>query len=334
MNHNGLTEAYLSNIATLLSDPEYLNSPRGFASRENVGVSFSIADPRRRLVPSAVRRSNIVFNLAEALWYFSGRSDLEYMTYYAPGIRRFVMGAEALTGTAYGPRMFNFGSTGLDQWASVADLLREDPDTKRAVLQIYQPEELVVQGNPDVACTIALQFLARNNCLNMVSYMRANDAYRGIVSDIFSFTFLQELMARELGLELGRYTHMVGSLHLYEPDVSPAQRLISVSRGDQALSDRMPVMPLGDQRPHIARLMQIEEDLRVDAIRIGASQLNALDLPEYWRQVVAILEFYRRRQYGATVNDDLLDYLHPLYRHMLMNRFPIFSTSPHVKVSA
>lgn len=70
--------------------------------------------------------------------------------------------------------------------------------------------------------------------------------------------------------------------------------------------------------------MQIEEDLRVDAIRIGTSQLNALDLPEYWRQVVAILEFYRRRQYGAIVNDDLLDYLHPLYRYMLMNRFPIF----------
>ncbi|MGW1729050.1 thymidylate synthase [Streptomyces sp. NPDC002306] len=335
MKHNGLAEAYLSNLESLLSDPEYRNSPRGFASQEHVGVSFSIEDPRRRLISAAIRRSNLVFNLAEALWYFSGSDSLEYMAYYAPGIRRFVMGAEVLTGTAYGPRIFDFGGCNLDQWSSVASTLRDDPDSKRAVIQIYQPEELTVPGNPDVACTIALQFLARNGRLNLVSYMRANDAYRGIVSDIFSFTFLQELMARELGLELGRYTHMVGSLHLYEPDLGPAQRIIAALRDAQAPGDCMSVMPMGDQRPHVERVMQIEKSLRTDAIRLGISDFKALELPEYWRQVVAIFELYRRSRYGASMDDDeLVDELDPLYRYMLVNRFPDLSSSFHAKAAA
>ncbi|MFF3062390.1 thymidylate synthase [Streptomyces sp. NPDC057909] len=332
VRYAGITEAYVSRLDGLLRDPEYLNSPRGFASQEHIGVSFSIDDPRRRLIPMEIRRSNLVFNVAEVLWYFSGRDDLEYMSYYAPGIRRFVMGADALTGTAYGPRIFNFGSSGLDQWESVAETLRDDADTKRAVIQIYRPEELTVPGNPDVACTIGLQFLARDGRLNLVGYMRANDAYRGMASDIFSFTFLQELMARKLGLELGRYTHMVGSLHLYEPDLGPARRLVAAPRGGNSPDDRMPAMPSGDQRPHVERVMQIEEGLRTDAVRLGVSEIRTLGLPEYWRQIVAVFELYRRCKHRTRADDDgLLDELHPLYRHLMANRFPELSSTPRIK---
>ncbi|MFJ9752874.1 thymidylate synthase [Streptomyces chartreusis] len=286
------------------------------------------------MISLEIRRSNLVFNLAEALWYFSGRGDLEYISYYAPGIRRFVLGSDALTGTAYGPRIFTFGPSRLDQWASVVETLREDPDTKRAVVQIYRPEELTVPGNPDVACTIGLQFLARNDRLNLVTYMRANDAYRGIASDIFSFTFLQELMARELGLEVGRYTHMVGSLHLYEPDVGPARRLVASPHDQGATRDRMPDMPSGDQRPYVKRVMQIEEGLREDAVRLGVSEIMTLDLPEYWRQVVAVFELYRRCKHHTCADDDgLLGELYPLYRHLMVNRFPKLSSDPQAKAA-
>ncbi len=334
MKHTGLTEAYLCNLDNLLSEAEYRNAPRGFASQENLGVSFSIEDPRRRLVPTKVRRSNIVFNFAEVLWYFAGREDLEYMSYYAPGISRFVNGAGVLTGTAYGPKIFDFGDTRLDQWASTALTLRQDSDTKRAVIQIYQPEELTVPGNPDVSCTLGLQFLARDGHLHLVSYMRANDAYRGMLSDIFSFTFLQELMARELGLELGRYTHMVGSLHLYEPDVRSAQRLLAACDGTEAEEDRMPPMPTGDQRPYVERVMWFEQRLRTDSVRLGISGIAALDLPEYWRQVVTLFELYRRYRYGTHAPEDaLVDELNPLYRTMLINRFPNLLPTSHAKAA-
>ena len=39
------------------------------------------------LVP--VRRLNIVFNFAAALWYVSGRDNLDFIAYYAPSMRRY-----------------------------------------------------------------------------------------------------------------------------------------------------------------------------------------------------------------------------------------------------
>ena len=46
--------------------------------------------------------------------------------------------------------------------------------------------------------------------------MRSNDLWTGFPYDVFQFTAMQILMSMELGLELGSYTHIAGSLHLYE----------------------------------------------------------------------------------------------------------------------
>jgi thymidylate synthase len=45
--------------------------------------------------------------------------------------------------------------------------------------------------------------------------MRSNDLLWGFPYDINGFCFIQEFLASVLGLELGTYTHIVGSLHLY-----------------------------------------------------------------------------------------------------------------------
>ena len=63
-----------------------------------------------------------------------------------------------------------------------------------------------------------MQFLVRRGSLHMVVHMRSNDAFLGLSHDIFAFTFIQELVARSLGLKLGTYKHMVGSLHIYDVD--------------------------------------------------------------------------------------------------------------------
>jgi len=332
----GLVDAYLCQLDELLRRPRFHNAPRGFASSELIGVSYVIGDPRRRVVPIPVRQSNIVFNFAEALWYYAGRDDLSYLSYYAPGIARFVSGATCLTGTAYGPRIFRFGASALDQWASVVRTLAGDPDSKRAVIQIFRPEELLIPGNPDVACTLALQFLVRDGALHLVGFMRANDAYRGMVSDVFSFTFLQELLARQLDLRLGSYTHMVGSLHLYEPDAEAARRVLAAAGRPAQRRDRMPAMPDGDPRPFVDRVMRIEEGLRADTRRVTTAELARLELPDYWRQVVILFELHRQVRYGAPAAgaEDLLDALVPLYRHMMLNRFPALATKRAAEVVA
>lgn len=53
------------------------------------------------------RKTNIVFNFAEALWYLSGKNDLDFIEYYASNMRKYSMDGKCLTGTAYGKKYFN-----------------------------------------------------------------------------------------------------------------------------------------------------------------------------------------------------------------------------------
>ena len=52
--------------------------------------------------------------------------------------------------------------------------------------------------------------------------MRSNDLWLGFPYDVFQFTCLQVRMAMELGLDIGTYTHIAGSLHLYARDFEKA----------------------------------------------------------------------------------------------------------------
>lgn len=291
-------DAYLHHLRLVNDEPEFENAPRGMPSREVLGVAFRIADPVQRLVLTPARRTNVIFNYAEALWYLSGRRDLEFITYYAPSIAKYSADGLTLAGTAYGPRIFRYGADRVDQWANVVQLLHDDPDSKRAVFQIYDANELAVPGNIDVACTLALQFLLRDGRLHAVAFMRANDAFRGIVSDVFSFTLIQEVLARQLGVDVGSYTHMVGSFHLYEQDRDWAREVLADCSVDVD-HKRVPEMPAGDNWSAIRCVLEYEEQLRRNQIQLDGAAIASLALPSYWQWVVALLELQRRRRHDV-----------------------------------
>ena len=48
--------------------------------------------------------------------------------------------------------------------------------------------------------------------------MRSNDIWTGFPYDVFSFTAFQTMLAFKLNVGIGEYTHIAGSLHLYERD--------------------------------------------------------------------------------------------------------------------
>jgi thymidylate synthase len=311
-------QAYLAQLRRVRDDPEFRNAPRGFQSREILGVGYRLTDPRERIIRTPSRRTNIVFNFAEALWYLSGTNSLDLIEFYAPSMRRYSADGRTLRGTAYGPRIFNFGGAGVDQWHNVIQTLRADPDSKRAVIQIFAPEELLATDNIDVACTVALQYAVRHGRLHAVSFMRANDAYRGTASDVFSFTFLQELLAHQLGLELGSYTHVVGSYHLYQSDDALADRVLA----DEPLTvdaDPFPAMPAGDNWDAIHQVLDLEQALRTGRLTLGPAEIEQTGLPHYWAQIVALLGLHARRRRDDVIDPDLMGYLDRIYERLVKN---------------
>ncbi len=241
-------------VSTLLEDPDCESSPRGRPVRELVAASFTLTDPRNRLVFSPARAVNYGFGVGELCWYLRGDRDLATMRYYNKRMSQFSDDGESIN-SAYGNRIFrsrwSLGTTvpgtGYSQFNNVIDELKADPHSRRAVIHINEPYDLrhaIVNGSKDVPCTMSLQLLIRDRRLHMHALMRSNDVIWGMPYDVFSFTSLQECFLHSLqhaGVpvdDLGSYHHSVGSLHLYDTHFGMAGLV-----GQEHMPDPAPMAP-------------------------------------------------------------------------------------------
>lgn len=265
----------------ILSNGEHITPSKGEAT-ELRGVLLEITDPRARLSRTETRGKPFSC-LGELCWYLAESDDLGFIEYYLPDYHRFADG-DTIFG-AYGPRLFNW--KGLDQMRNVTDLLKVKRDSRQAVIQLFDGGDIVEKHN-DIPCTCTLQFLLRNEKLEMFTCMRSNDAYLGMPHDIFSFTMLQEIVARSLSVELGTYKHAVGSLHIYDDRRQNANRYLE--EGWQSTTSPMPPMPDGDPWVAIKSLLKAESALRTVGSLAG---IRLADLDPYWADLIRLLHILR-----------------------------------------
>lgn len=321
-----LHDAYLDNLRTVYLRPEYRPSPRGNTCREHLNRTFIVSQPRERVCFAPARRPNIVRHFAETLWYLGGSDELEHIAYYVPSMWQLMSDSRHLTGTAYGPRIFGIDGFGASQWQRVHRLLAgEDPDSKRACIQVFSSNELAIERNADVACPLALQFILRSGRLHLTAYMRANDALHGILNDVFSFTLLQELMARGLHVGLGDYCHVVGSMHVNDADAVRVREILA----EYALSGRdvamypFPSMPNGDNLRFMPAVLAYEHQLRTrPGTPFPPREQRFEELPAYWKQVLLLFAIYSGLTRNREADLRLCGRLWPIYRHLLGLRWP------------
>ncbi|MEU8324117.1 thymidylate synthase [Nonomuraea sp. NPDC048881] len=210
--------------------------PRGMETREVLDVRLLLEQPRARLLYAPPARVlNTAFAVAETVWILSG-SDAPWIYEFNGQLRQYAEDDGILRG-AYGPRMRRWDGH-VDQVAQVLATLRDDPHSRRAVIQLYDPAR-DCGGHRDVPCTLGYRFHLRQGRLHMATTMRSQDLWTGLPYDIFAATTLQELMAGWLGAELGYYHHHVDSLHLYERDLDKA---VDVVRPNSTIAPA-PILP-------------------------------------------------------------------------------------------
>jgi len=115
----------------------------------------------------------------------------------------------------------------IKQYKYILDLLKRDPLTRQATLNINNYHEDMHDYNSlDIPCTQNLQFILRDNKLDLLVTMRSQDVLWGVPYDISQFTFIQECFANILKVEPGKYIHVVGSLHIYEKDIERFEKIL------------------------------------------------------------------------------------------------------------
>jgi len=214
-------EVYRKSLFDLINDPEYSVSPRGMKINEVTNAVHIVEDPTSCLYENERRGSQLKYIAAETLYYFAGRRDLEFIKKYAAFWEQ-IANEDATVNSAYGNLIFTeVNKAGVTQWDWAFQSLVKDKDTRQAILLFNKPDYQYF-GNKDVICTLNGIFNIRDNKLNFSIQMRSNDAILGTPTDFSFFCLLQMQMHKLLKetaypeLELGTFTHMANSYHVYE----------------------------------------------------------------------------------------------------------------------
>jgi thymidylate synthase len=208
----GAAHALLEVGDALITDPDFIVSPRGKLTHELRNVTVTVTDPSDVTMMGIGRNWNSKIAVAEFLQLCGGFSDPKAMVAIAPTFAEFLGDNERFHG-AYGER------TDLAM-RELSERLQEEPDTRQGVVTVWEnARDQSGKVHKDMPCTTYMNFTVRENTLLMTTHMRSNDVWRGWCYDAFQFMQLGWTLANFLGVRMGPYTHMVDSLHMYVEDI-------------------------------------------------------------------------------------------------------------------
>ena len=233
MKFSSATEALPHLLNNLLVSGSVIPSRNG-ETRELTMQHITVDQTTDPYIATPGRNVSLPAQIAETMWILAGRSDVEWLSNYLPQAPRFSDDGKTWRG-GYGPRLRGWsvdafahgpGEDNVDQLKYIIDLLREDPDTRRAVFTIYDPATDSRPGK-DIPCNNWVHFLARDGKLHAHVAIRSNDVmwgWSGINS--FEWSILNQVVAAYAGLHPGTITYDISSLHLYERHYDKAQRIV------------------------------------------------------------------------------------------------------------
>lgn len=228
---NSAEEAYYHTLKEIKSKGK-ISSPRNRAAKELLAYSFTITNPRNRIITNKTRQINYKYLYANFFWVLSQSNELDFISKYNPNGYLFSDDGKTLRG-AYGKRIFDFD--GVNQFQQAINELKIDKDSRRAYISIHLPQHDWA-GSLDTPCTAGFHVMIRENKLHMITHMRSQSALMVMPYDIFLMTMLQEYMALQLDVEVGDYTHFCDNIHFFEDEEEFANKVLENQEEGMSMS--------------------------------------------------------------------------------------------------
>jgi thymidylate synthase len=140
-----------------------------------------------------------------------GRLDTAYGRFW----RRFPVPEEGLPGESWpddGHRWMNDEGT-FDQIQYVLDQLKENPNSRRLVVNAWHPANAAVSTLPPCHYTFVCN--VQGGRLNVHLTQRSGDVALGIPFNIAAYSLLATALAQRTGFEPGKFAHSVVDAHVY-----------------------------------------------------------------------------------------------------------------------
>lgn len=258
---------------------------RNGATVELLNFKTIVKNPIKRCVGGYKRNINIFFLLAEALWIACGKRDVEFLDTYNGQLKQYSDNGSWYH-APYGWRLRKWGVDSMadmneennhamfqgkiDQLRIAVEALEKNPEDRRVVLAIWNPEYDLGKTSQDLPCNDLLMYKIRHGKLYTTIANRSNDLNLGLTTNVFQFSFLSEIVAKILGVGLGDQVHNSQSLHLYMNNNMTTDLCLNIDKkyGDKKLYDIAKPMDMdfnfGDKHSAGEKLRLI--DFHIDSI--------------------------------------------------------------------
>lgn len=205
----------------------------GLQSRYDLAEGFPAVTTKKLVWKSMV---------SELLWFVSGSGnindlksiyksnklwDLNYQDFLK---RHELDTSDGDMGRVYGRQWRHWlspqGET-IDQLTDAINLIRHNPDSRRIIVNAWNPAEI---GTLDVAlppCHAFFQFYVANGKLSLQMYQRSADMFLGVPLNIASYSLLLHMVANITDLKVGEFVHTLGDAHIYLDAVDAAKEQIA-----------------------------------------------------------------------------------------------------------
>lgn len=219
MIYSTFAKLYYSLIHDIGMYPTSLAPRREKLACEMIGVHLHFEVPYISVYSNKDTRAfPITFALAEFLWILSGSMLVSDIIKFNKSMSKY--SEDGLTiPSSYGIRLHNK----LDY---IIDALKEDKYTRQACANIWNSidsDDLSVHK----PCNTFLQFIYRDNRLNLIVTSRSSDFITGLPIDAFHWQMLLHVIANQLNMLTGYITYNIGSLHVYEQDKEMLHNIIN-----------------------------------------------------------------------------------------------------------
>ncbi|MBW3113513.1 thymidylate synthase [Bacillus sp. MCCB 382] len=182
----------------------------GYQMRFDLAKGFPLLTTKRIHWPSVAH---------ELLWFLSGDTNTKYLTDNGVRIWNEWADKDGDLGRIYSAQWRDWryeddhAVHSIDQIANVIDHIRNNPDSRRLLVNAWNVGELDEMALPP--CHFAFQFYVANGKLSCQLYQRSGDVFLGVPFNIASYSLLTHMIAHVTGLEVGEFVHTIGDAHIY-----------------------------------------------------------------------------------------------------------------------
>ena len=169
------------------------------------------------LTTKRVSFKNIV---SELLWFISGSTNTNWLHQYNNTIWDEWADENGNLGKIYGSQWRTTGNRGIDQLQKVIDNIKNDPYSRRHIVNSWNVQDLNEMAL--CPCHYTYQFVVEEDRLNCIFNMRSIDVFLGLPYNIASYALLTHIVA-SLTDKIPSTLMWVGAdVHLYKNHVDQA----------------------------------------------------------------------------------------------------------------